>query len=96
MDLFNAIGSTAVIFAITGFIAWLHYRHTFTAGQQLLWLAVIYLIPILGPIFSCGGNGITKNSPRRTNLPQLPSHDLVHNNNTVTKLTEVGKVFSAA
>lgn len=51
MDLFNAIGSTAVIFAITGFIAWLHYRHTFTAGQQLLWLAVIYLIPILGPIF---------------------------------------------
>lgn len=39
--------------------------------------------------FSCGGNGITKNSPRRTNLPQLPSHDLVHNNNTVTKLTEV-------
>lgn len=51
MSFFNIIGSAAVICAIAGFLAWLKTRDKYSTGQQLLWLAVVYFVPIIGPAF---------------------------------------------
>lgn len=51
MSFFNIIGSAAVICTIAGFLAWLSTRDKYSTSQQLFWLAVVYFIPIIGPVF---------------------------------------------
>lgn len=45
----EVIGLVAVTFAIVGFVAWLYTREKYTGLQQLLWLALVYFVPIIGP-----------------------------------------------